>query len=118
MWPRTVEIMLGFWLAVSPFVFSHPLEESFLWWNDLVTAFFIITISLFSFWGRTRRAHLLNLVVAAWLMAFGYFGSPEPPPPSYQNDLVIGILLLMFSIIPGEASLPPRQWRREPDPGV
>jgi hypothetical protein len=111
MWARTVEVMLGFWFAASPFIFSHSPDEPRLWWNDLGSAFLIIAISLLSFWSRTRRAHLLNILVALWLIGFGYFGFGDPPPPAAQNDLTVGLILLMLAIIPSEATLPPRGWR-------
>lgn len=30
MWARVVEVMLGCWLAVSPFVFRHSADERWL----------------------------------------------------------------------------------------
>lgn len=110
MWPRTVEVMLGLWLAASPFIFGHSAAEPRLWWNDLVCAALVMTISLASFWGRTRRAHLLNIAVALWLMGFAYFTFGDPPPPAAQNDFAVGILLLMLAIIPTPASVPPQSW--------
>ncbi len=112
MWARTVEVMLGLWLAASPFIFSHSPDQPRLWWNDFGSAFLIITISLLSFWSRTTRAHLLNILVAVWLVGFGYFGFGDPPPPAAQNDFVVGLILLMLAIIPSEATLPPQGWRK------
>lgn len=114
MWARTVEVMLGLWLGASPFIFGHPTDEPGLWWNDLGTAFLVVTISLLSFWSSTSHAHLLNIPVALWLLAFGYFGSGEPPSPAAQNELMVGLLLLMIAIIPSGATLPPEEWRKRP----
>jgi hypothetical protein len=111
MWARTTEVMLGAWLAASPFIFRHSPEEPLLWWNDLGSALLVVTLSLLSFWSRMRRAHLLNILVALWLVGFAYFGFGSPPPPAAQNDLVVGLLLLMLAIIPSQATLPPRGWR-------
>jgi hypothetical protein len=111
MWARTVEVMLGVWLAASPFIFRHAPDELPFWWNDFGSAFLIITISLLSFGTRTRRAHLLNILVALWLLGFGYFGSGDPPPPAAQNEMVVGLILLMLAIIPSQATLPPKGWR-------
>jgi hypothetical protein len=57
------------------------------------------------------RAHLLNILVALWLLGFGYFGFGEPAPPAAQNNIVVGLILLMLAIIPSEATLPPKGWR-------
>jgi hypothetical protein len=72
-----------------------------------------VTVSLFSFWHRAIRLHLLNLPVALWLVGFGYFGSGATPPPAAQNELIVGIVLLMFAIIPTQAMLPPHGWREK-----
>jgi SPW repeat len=110
MWARVIEVMLGCWLAVSPFVFRHAADERSLWANDLACAFTIVALALLSYWQRMRHAHLAIAAVAIWLIGFGYFGSSHPLPPALQNDLLVGLLLLMFAIIPNKASLPPRAW--------
>ena len=107
MWARVIEVMLGFWLAMSPFIFRHVPEERALWFNDLFSASIVIVLALISFWPPLRFAHLANLLVAGWLIAFGYFAS-YPTPPALQNDIVVGLLLMMFAIIPNQATLPPR----------
>ena len=111
MWARVIEVMLGCWLALSPFVFRHEAEDRALWFNDLVSAMIVIVLALISFWAPLRFAHLANLLVALWLIAFGFFASSYPPPPALQNDIVVGLLLLMFAIVPNEAAKPPRPWR-------
>jgi hypothetical protein len=112
MWARTTEVMLGLWLAASPFVFGHPPEEPGPWWNDFGTASVVVTVSLLSFWSGARHAHLLNLLAGLWLVGFGYLGG-DPPSPAAQNDLIVGLLLLMLAIIPSEATLPPGEWREK-----
>ncbi len=72
MWPRTVEAMLACWLAISPFIFQHDDSKWSWWWNDWITAALIMSFALLSFVHQTRRAHLLELVVAAWLIGFGW----------------------------------------------
>jgi hypothetical protein len=111
MWARTIEVMLGSWLALSPFIFRHGGDDKVLWFNDLLSAMAIIVLALVSFWPPLRFAHLASLAIAVWLIAFGFWSSPYPAPPALQNDIVIGLLLLMFAIIPNETNLPPREWR-------
>jgi hypothetical protein len=45
-------------------------------------------------------------------VAFGYIQGGHPSAPGYQNDLFVGLTLLLIAIIPNEASLPPPSWRR------
>jgi hypothetical protein len=112
MWARIVEVMMGCWLAVSPFIFRHSPEDRVLWFNDLLSATVVILLALVSFWPPLRFAHVANLAVGLWLIAFGFWAFPYPTPPALQNNVVIGLLLLMFAVIPNEANRPPRPWRQ------
>lgn len=115
MWARVVEVMIGCWLAMSPFIFGHAADATALWITDFGAAAVVITLALISYLPRFEHAHLAILLAAGYLIAFGaFFGPPTEkglPPPAYQNDLLVGLLLLMFSLIPNEATRPPKVWR-------
>jgi SPW repeat len=111
MWPRAVETMLGLWLLVSPFIFRHPEGATALWVNDLACAVLIMTLALLSCWEKTRHAHLGLIAVSAWLVGFGYFVGGYPAAPGYQNDIFVGLILVLFAIMPNEVTKPPRSWR-------
>ncbi|QRK05937.1 SPW repeat protein [Archangium violaceum] len=111
MWPRVVETLLGLWLVLSPFIFRHPEGASGQWVNDLTCGVLTMTLALLSCWERTRHAHLGLLAVSAWLVGFGYFVGGYPSAPGYQNNIFVGLILVLFAIIPNEANKPPRPWR-------
>lgn len=112
MWPRVVEVMLGVWLVMSPFVFQHDPDQTMLWVNDLTCGLLVWIFAVFSCWKPARNAHFGVTAIALWLIALGWGGADRPPPAAYQNDMVTGILLLMFSIIPTESLWPPVRWQR------
>ena len=111
MWPRVAEVMLGCWLVLSPFIFRHAAEQWGLWLNDMSCGAAAVTLALLACWPPCRYAHLAIIGVGFWLVGFGYLGSPYPTPPALQNDILVGLLLMMFAILPTEASLPPPSWR-------
>lgn len=111
MWARVIEVTLGCWLAMSPFIFRHGSEDRVLWVNDLLSASAVIVLAVVSFWSPLRFAHVANFVIGLWLIVFGLWASPYPAPPALQNDIVVGILLTIFAILPNQASLPPQPWR-------
>ena len=110
MWARVIEVMLGCWLAMSPFVFRHPAQNRAWWINDFACAGGIVTLALVSYWRPLRHAHLAIVVVAFWLIGFGYFSAHHPLPPALQNDLLLGLLLAMVAIVPNNAAHPPDAW--------
>jgi hypothetical protein len=110
MWARVVEMMLGCWLIVSPWIFRHPTYETALWWIDIASGSLVVIFALFSFWERTYRAHLGTVLLALALGLFGRFAMP-PEHVAAQNHVTVALLLLMLAIIPTEASRPPLKWR-------
>lgn len=108
MWGRVVEFATAVWLAASPFVFGVQSDETVLW-ADQIVALLICILSGLSYWHPTRHAHLLNLLVAIGLAAWGRF-AVTPPPPEHQNHIVVGLFLLMIALIPNNASRPPEAW--------
>jgi hypothetical protein len=116
MWARVVEVMLGVWLLLSPFIFRDTPAIGNYWSTDVTTGTAVILLSFLSFWRPLRSSHLATAVLAAWLILWAWFSAARPGPPAAQNEIIIGLLLLMLALVPNEASLPPEPWRR-PDRG-
>ena len=110
MWSRVVEVMLGAWLVISPFIFSHSPSDRAWWINDLATGTAVIVFGVLSFWEPTRRAHVGTIFAGAWLIGFAYLHGFGEAPAASQNHLTIGLMLMMFAIIPNESSQPPKSW--------
>ncbi len=110
MWSRVVEVMLGCWLMISPFVFHHPSSATALWTNDLSCGAAVAAFALLSYVRQTHHAHLLSIIVAVWLIAFAYWQGFGSASPASQNHAIIGLLLGMFAVIPNNAGLPAAEW--------
>jgi hypothetical protein len=111
MWPRIVELMVGVWLLLSPFVFRHDARELALWWVDLASGSAVIACSLVSFWSPLRRAHFATLGVALSLIAAAFAEGGGSSTSAQQNHVMVGLVLAMFAIVPSQTNLPPHSWR-------
>lgn len=117
MWGRAVEVMLGLWLVLSPFIFRHFEDGGWLWVNDMVCGGAVVVVALAAmlallWWPRLRYVHLAILVVGAWLAGFGYVAGGHPSEGGYQNEILVGLTLMFIALIPTEANVPPVSWRR------
>ena len=112
MWPRVVEVMFGAWLVIVPFVFRGTPEIDRFVVNAIVTGSIIIVASLASFWPPAGWARFVTLGASLWLVGHGYFAAVRPGPPAAQNEIMVGLLLLLFAILPNETNRPPLGWRR------
>lgn len=111
MWARTMEFAFGCWLAMSPFIFLHGEAYSWIWYHDFLVGAFICVVALLSCIEKLKRLHLLHILTGGWLVLSGYVLATHKIPPEFQNHVVLGWLLIMFAIIPTDASRPPEGWR-------
>ncbi|PIS01359.1 MAG: hypothetical protein COT84_02930 [Chlamydiae bacterium CG10_big_fil_rev_8_21_14_0_10_35_9] len=109
MWARIVELFIAGFLIVSGWIFQ---SSSFLWIFNIITATWIILFSFLSFRHRLRKIHLMNTIAALALAICAFIQPDPPPPPVFQNYMVLALLLIMFAILPTEASKAPVPWRR------
>lgn len=113
MWARIIEFSLACWIAMSRFIFSYREDETFLMANDLIIGALIAIFALTSLYPRINKMHLFNLAVAGWLFILSYTYPDTPFPPAIQNYIVLGMLLVIFAIIPTDATESSHEWRRK-----
>jgi hypothetical protein len=106
MWARNSELILGVWLFISHFIFSNTL------WDDLAIALLILLFAALSFHDKLNKMHLLQVIPAGWLLYIGYTYPTYILPFGIQNYILVALTLLMFAIIPSNASDHPRPWKR------
>jgi hypothetical protein len=111
MWPRVAEIVLAVWLLVSPWVLLDNGLTRVGYANQLICGLAIVFLSTVSFWLRLGRAHIIEIPIGFWIIGSTYFQSVHPPSALAQSNLLVGLFLLNFAIIPSRASLPPHSWR-------
>lgn len=106
MWARISELILGLWLFASYFVFADYPRVGFF------AATLMCIFALFSYINFLNKMHLLQVIPAALLIYEG-FSYPTPFLPfGLQNFVVVALLLLMFTIVPSNASDHPRPWKK------
>ena len=111
MWPRVVEVMFGAWLLIVPFVFGGTPEVDRFVTSAVVSGSVVIVASLMAFWHRAGWARFVTLAASLWLVGHGYFAAVRPGPPAAQNEITVGLLLILFAILPKETNRPPIGWR-------
>lgn len=111
MWARIVELCFAVWLAMSPFFFDVAVS-SFTDWDAYFCAWVVVTASCLSYWRRTRHARAATAIVGTWLAVRAYVSAPHPAPAMDQNVFLVGLLLIMFAIVPNDTNQPPASWRR------
>ena len=120
LWVHFLNILLGAWLATSPFVFGTFAEDTFreavvrvsqergLWepsfrstltaWNDVISGLLIMVLGALSLSYRLSWAQWANTAVGIWLL-FAPLIFWTPSAAVYANDTFVGALVIAFSIL-------------------
>jgi hypothetical protein len=96
-WTQAIILILGFWLALTPFTFGY--DSVALRWSDLLSgvAAILIASATLRFKGRSWISYL-NVGVGIWLL-FAPLIFWAPQPIAYANDTLIGALLIALSLL-------------------
>lgn len=120
LWVHFLNMLLGLWLATSPFVFGtfgadtfsdavmRVTEERGLWdpslrnsltaWSDLASGLLIMAFSALSLSPRFSWAQWANTAVGIWLL-FAPLVFWAPSAAVYANDTFVGALVITFAIL-------------------
>ena len=122
LWPHYVNLVLGLWLITSPFALGYmsdyvadanvlrvtdernlpsiELRNLAMTWSDVVSGLLIVVFSALSA-SPSRRyswAQWLNASVGFWLL-FAPLVFWTPLPEAYNNDTLVGVLVIAFSVL-------------------
>tara|TARA_B100001059_G_scaffold219949_1_gene241455 strand:+ start:944 stop:3493 length:2550 start_codon:yes stop_codon:yes gene_type:complete len=120
LWVHFATIMMGIWLATSPFVFGTFTDTQFsdillgvtrernLWdpdvrnlltaWNDLVVGLLIVLFAVLSLSRRGGLAQWMNALLGVWLL-FAPILFWTPNAAVYANDTLVGCFVIAFTIL-------------------
>jgi nucleoside-diphosphate-sugar epimerase len=120
LWVHYLNILLGLWLATSPFVLgtfgedmfsdavSRVTEERGLWdpalrnsltaWSDVVSGLLVMGFGALSLSPRFNWAQWANTAVGVWLL-FAPLVFWAPSAAVYANDTMMGALVIAFAIL-------------------
>ena len=108
-WPRYCEMLLSLWLLAALWTLNYGDSNIFRAVN-IAAAAGILLLDILSVTLYKRYAYLGVLGIALGLLVHAYFAMP-PEAAGTQNNIIVALLLLMFAILPTEATLPPPSWR-------
>ena len=111
MWPRVLEVAIGAWLLMSPFIFQHTAGADAYNLSQAAAGTAIIVASLLAIWPPAAAARGVTALATVWLIVHGYFSAARPGPPAAQNEIVVGLLLILFVLLPNDINAPPTPWR-------
>ena len=91
---RLVNVVLGFWLYLSAFLWPHtPFDRTNAW----VTGIIAVTAALLGL-RNTNVGRYLNAIVGAWLILSALL-MPKARVATFWNHLLVGFALALFAMV-------------------
>lgn len=112
-----INILLGIWLLVSPWVFGYQPAGSAAIWNSVIVGALIAILAAGNCFSRHTRTGLnwINVLLALWTMisplVFGYTANIG----GLRDNLVLGILVAWSAICSDDAMIAAK---KHPPPGA
>jgi len=103
-------MLLGLWLLVAPWILNYG-DSGTVRTVNIAAAIGILLLDILSVTLYKRYAYLAVLGIALGLLVHAYFAMPQEAAGT-ENNIIVALLLLMFAILPTEATLPPPSWRK------
>ncbi len=101
-----INILLGIWLVVSPWVFHYSAMPPALWSGLIVGVFIVIIAAVrLASWRDTAPFSWLNLFLALCTIAspwvYGYAANAD----AVRDNVILGVLIAVLAIRSGGASI-------------
>jgi SPW repeat-containing protein len=87
-----VNVILGIWVAISPFVLGFTHLEAAKW-NDVAVGLAVL-LSAFGH-GPARGTSVLNILLGAWLIASPFVLAFATAPTPLWNNIILGIVIVL-----------------------
>jgi hypothetical protein len=92
---RTLNMMLGIWLFISAFVWTHnPTQLGNTW----ICGVLCVVIALIAM--RVATARYLNVVLGAWVVVSTFILGHGNP--TLWNNVLVGIAIVLLALTPSE----------------
>lgn len=96
--PRWINLLLGVWLFISAFAWSHTMPEMTDAW---IVGLMIVAASIIAmYWPPARYA---NTILAIWLF-FSSLGFPHQHVATIWNHVIIAIIVFVVSLVPSHTT--------------
>jgi hypothetical protein len=96
-WQDTVNLLLGIWLAVSPWILPYADHQGAAW-NARLTGVAIIAAAAAALIAYEVWKEWVNVILAAWLIASPWILGYSGVGAAFYNQLVVGLLVGVLAL--------------------
>jgi hypothetical protein len=96
-WQDTVNLLLGIWLAVSPWILPYA-DHQVAAWNARLTGVAIVAAAAAALIAYELWKEWVNVILAAWLIVSPWFLGYTGLGAAFYNQLAVGLLVGVLAL--------------------
>src|ERR1041385_3573172 len=91
-----INVVLGIWVVISPFVLTFARTEAALW-NNVATGLAVMLVALSRGFGNPQGGRVLNILLGIWLV-LSPFVLAVYAPVFLWNNIILGVIIALFAL--------------------
>jgi hypothetical protein len=106
-WASWINVILGIWLIVSPWVLGFTASGPDATWNSVILG---IAVLILAYLGATTDSAVpcwWNIVLGIWLVISPYVLRFNGTPRAEPNTMAFGVIIGILALVAGLAKMPP-----------
>lgn len=96
-WQDSVNLVLGLWLAVSPWALGFATQEAAMW-NALLVGLAIAVLALAALWAFQKWHEWINAALGAWLMVSPQVLGFATLQAAMWNNAIVGLAVIALAL--------------------
>lgn len=96
-WQDWVNLILGLWLFVSPWVLAYAMEPAAAW-NAYIMGAAIVVFAAIAAYMPKAWEEMINTVLGVWLVLSPYFLGFASQTMIAAHTVVVGVLVTIFAV--------------------
>lgn len=96
-WQDMVNIVLGLWLAISPWVLGYAETHTYATWNAIIAGLVIAGIEAIHLDAPSAWEEWTSLVIGLWLIVAPFALGLSTHPNASASTIAVGALVALFA---------------------
>lgn len=110
-WASWINVILGIWLIIAPWVLGFAGSSPDAVWNSVIFGIAVLILAILGATTASAAPCWWNIVLGIWLIISPYVLRFDGMPRAEPNTMAFGVIIGILALIAGLSKMPPSTHR-------
>lgn len=110
-WASWINVILGIWLIIAPWVLGFAGTSTDATWNSVILGIAVLILGYLGATTTSAAPCWWNIVLGIWLIISPYALRFNGTPRAEPNTMLFGVIIGILALVAGLAKMPPTTTR-------